>query len=199
GRSLQTLHIGGGTPSLLSPAQLDRFLGRLFTLYDFDADGEKAVECTPDSIRKDQLRVLAKHGINRISMGVQSVVPEVLARENRGRQKTADIKRAVRAIREAGRFMLNVDLLIGMEGDGTASFLRTFKTVAELEPEQIIVYRLNPPASYLRSRYGGEAERFYSSVRERYRGLPDQLPVLATRHSYEYATPMTLDDHAWHF
>ncbi|MFH2203850.1 MAG: radical SAM protein [Elusimicrobiota bacterium] len=199
GRSMQTLHIGGGTPSLLSRPQLDRFLGRLFSLYVFDKDGEKAIECTPDSIEPDQLNVLAKHGINRISMGVQSIVPEILARENRSRQKTSDIVRAIRAIRESGRFMLNIDLLIGMQGDTTESFLRTFQTVADLEPEQIIVYRLNPPAPYLRAHYGGKAESFYASVRERYHDLPRELPVLATRHSYEYATPMTLEDHAWHF
>src|SRR3954452_24282577 len=106
--TVDTVFLGGGTPSLLTPAQLASVLGEL----DIAPGAEVTIECNPDTLDHDKLAGYRDAGVNRISLGVQSMVPHVLA--TLGRTHDPDnVHRAVGGIRAAGYATFNLDLIYG--------------------------------------------------------------------------------------
>ncbi|OGR90667.1 MAG: hypothetical protein A2V88_10450 [Elusimicrobia bacterium RBG_16_66_12] len=195
----QTLYIGGGTPSLLTPEQLQRLLSDLHKNYKFEGDGQRAVECNPFSVTREKLEVLARFGINRISMGVQSLSRAPLASENRGYQDPSIVERAVKLIREAGDFSLNLDLLLGMRTDSGKSFLRSFENIMLLDPDEITVYTISPQGDYLDKFYSGEPDRFRAHLLESFGEVPQRIRAMDHgRRPLTQRNP-ALEDHAWHF
>lgn len=173
-----SLFVGGGTPSLLSPSQMRRLLGVLFTRCAFDAKGERTVECNPGSVTRRKVELLKGFGINRISMGVQSLDAAALRLENRGYQGRAMVYEAVRLVQEAG-LQLNLDLLLGLRGDSRAIFLKTLAAALRMEPDQVSIYCLTPTPRYLEAFYFGEPSRFSDAVEERYGGLFREIASIA--------------------
>lgn len=205
GFKFQTLYIGGGTPSLMTPAQLERLLERLFKRYEFDLSGETAFEVNPDSATRPKLDVLARYGFNRISMGVQSLRREVLANENRGYQANSKVADVIRWVMGMKCFLLNVDLLLGMQGDTREGFLETFRTLVGLGPDQITVYPITPTTEYLAEHYGGRGSRFYEDLRRRYKGAAERASEFAREAGYNVdpthniESNLDLEHHAWSF
>lgn len=198
-RPFQTLYIGGGTPSLLTPAQLERLLSDLHEKFEFDAEGQRAVECNPFSVTTEKLAVLNRFGINRISMGVQSLNRAPLSSENRGYQDASVVERAVRLIREAGDFSLNLDLLLGMRTDDGKSFLRSFDNIMLLDPDEVTVYTISPQGDYLDKFYSGEPSLFRAHLRESFREVPTTIRSMDHGRRPLTQREPTLEDHAWHF
>lgn len=184
GRRFEALYIGGGTPSLLSPRQLRGLLSPLFKRYSFHDEGERAFEFNPASVAPDKLAVLEEFGFNRISMGVQSFQPEVLRRENRGYQTAEAVARAMRLVLGRGRFILNMDLLVGLRGDGRASFLKTLDKLLALGPSTVTAYPVKPTAAYLAEHYGGDMRRFEADLLERYGDVGAAAAAVAGRRGY---------------
>ncbi|MBI5239688.1 MAG: radical SAM protein, partial [Elusimicrobia bacterium] len=184
GRRFEALYIGGGTPSLLSPSQLRGLLGPLFRRYSFRGEGERAFEFNPVSAGADKLAVLEEFGFNRISMGVQSFRPEVLRRENRGYQTYETVARAARLILGRKRFILNMDLLVGLRGDAKDSFLKTLDRVLALGPSTVTVYPVKPTTAYLSAHYGGDRRRFEADLEKRYGEVGAAAAAAAGRHGY---------------
>ncbi|OGS41675.1 MAG: hypothetical protein A2506_03435, partial [Elusimicrobia bacterium RIFOXYD12_FULL_66_9] len=195
----QTLYIGGGTPSLLTPDQMTRLLEAVYTLYRFEDGGQRTVECNPLSVTKEKLAVLEKSEINRISMGVQSLNRTPLASENRGYQDAGSVGRAVRLVREAGDFRLNLDLLLGMKTDDGKSFLRTFDAIMRLEPDEVTVYTITPMNDYLEKFYSGDPALFRAHLRDRFKEVPLAVRDQARARIHLTQSAPSLDDHAWHF
>ena len=143
GLRVVSLYMGGGTPTTLSAQQLDR----LFTLLEEEFDLSGLRECTveagrPDTITAEKLRVLSRHGVNRVSVNPQTMSDTVL--EVIGRKHSAeDIVHALRLVRETGGFAVNMDLIAGLPTDTEESFRRTVDTVLDLAPENITIHTLS--------------------------------------------------------
>ena len=112
-RDVDTVYLGGGTPTVLTPAQLERMFATLRGQFDVTADAEITVECAPGTLSDEMLDALLRCGVNRVSLGVQSFVD----RESRavGRLHTRDVTMSdIARLRGAGIENLNVDLIAGL-------------------------------------------------------------------------------------
>ena len=132
-------HWGGGTPTYLSPAQLERLHACVTRHFDVDSSGEIAIEVDPRVTTVEQLRVLHALGFNRLSMGVQDFTPEV--QEAIGRHQSATLTRDLYdAARRIGFRSINLDLIYGLPLQTTDTFNRTLATVVAMRPDRIAVY-----------------------------------------------------------
>lgn len=137
------LYMGGGTPTTLSAAQLDRLCAALEREFDLSALREYTVEAgRPDTITAEKLRVLRAHGVVRVSVNPQTMSDSVL--EAIGRRHTAqDIVDALALVRECGGFEVNMDLIAGLPADTAGGFSRTLDAVLSLAPENVTVHTLS--------------------------------------------------------
>ncbi len=142
GLRVRTLYMGGGTPTTLTAAQMDRLLDRCRAALPLEGCTEYTVEAgRPDTITREKLAVLARQGIGRISINPQTLRDEVL--EAIGRRHTArDIVRAMELAREAGFACVNMDLIAGLPRDSVEGFLASLDGVLAMGPENITVHTL---------------------------------------------------------
>lgn len=132
-----TRYIGGGTPSALPPDFLTQVL-------EIGADNkyiETTVEVNPEDVNTELMTLLTSHGINRVSMGVQSLIDHELQSVGRRHNATKAIS-AVKIIREAGITNLSLDLIFGLPNQTIESWTATLKGVLYLRPEHISAYSL---------------------------------------------------------
>ena len=138
-RHVSQLHLGGGTPTFFTMAELGRLTDTLRHHFDFAANAELGVEIDPRTVTADTLSQLAALGFNRTSFGVQDFDPAVQQAVNRI-QPLAMVERALKASRDAGFESINVDLIYGLPRQSVASFDRTLDEVVRLAPERIALY-----------------------------------------------------------
>ncbi|MEA3020992.1 MAG: hypothetical protein QOI47_2516, partial [Actinomycetota bacterium] len=138
---VDTVFLGGGTPSLLTPAQLGSILGELHVA----PGAEITIECNPDTLDHEKLAGYRAAGVTRISLGVQSMVPHVL--DALGRTHDPDnVHRAVDGIRAAGFATFNMDLIYGSVGETLADWQRTLTEALALDPPHVSAYGLTVEA-----------------------------------------------------
>ncbi len=142
GLRIVTIYIGGGTPTTLSAQQMDRLLQTVHQSFDLQALEEFTVEAgRPDTITREKLLVLKKHGVDRISINPQSMNDAVL--EGIGRHHSAqDVLDRYQTAREVGFSAINMDTIAGLDGDTPESFAHTIDTLLALHPENITVHTL---------------------------------------------------------
>ena len=138
-RPVAQLHLGGGTPTYVSPAQMDDLMTRLEARFAFTPDAEKALEVDPRVTTREHLEVLVRHGFNRLSLGVQDFDPTVQEAIHRV-QSVEQTEGLMRAARELGFGSLNVDLIYGLPHQTPDSFARTIERVVDLAPDRLAVY-----------------------------------------------------------
>jgi putative oxygen-independent coproporphyrinogen III oxidase len=132
-----SVFVGGGTPSLVAPSALARVLAAIPR-----APGcEVTVECNPDTVTAELAAVYAEAGVNRVSLGVQSMVDHVLASLGRT-HSPANVGRAVELVRSVGIDAFNVDLIYGAAGETLDDWRRTLDLALELEPPHVSAYAL---------------------------------------------------------
>ena len=151
-KKLDTIYIGGGTPSSLSAEELDRLLHKIRTTLDFTYVKEFTVEAgRADSITKDKLQVLYKHGVTRISVNPQTMKQETL--DFIGRRHTVEqVIDAFHLAREVGFDNINMDIILGLPGETEEDVRATIEAIKELEPDSLTVHSLAVKrASRLRS------------------------------------------------
>lgn len=138
-RSCVQLAVGGGTPTYLSPAELERMCGIADAHFPPEPGAERSLEVDPRVTTRAQLEVLAAHGFNRISLGVQDVDPRVQRAINRiqSREQTQGITEAARAL---GFRSVNFDLIYGLPFQTVESFDETLSQVVEMRPDRIALY-----------------------------------------------------------
>ena len=132
-----SVFVGGGTPSLVSPSALARVLAAIPRAREC----EVTVECNPDTVTAELASVYAAAGVNRVSVGVQSMVDHVLASLGRT-HSPENVGRAVRLFRSAGITSFNVDLIYGAAGETVDDWRRTLERALALEPPHVSAYAL---------------------------------------------------------
>lgn len=139
---LDTLYIGGGTPTTLSPAQMDRLLTEVERHFDLSHMQEFTVEAgRPDSITREKLEVLRKHRVSRISINPQTMNQNTL--DIIGRRHTVEeTVQAFTLARELGFDNINMDLIVGLPGEELPEVEHTMKEVTRLAPDSITVHSL---------------------------------------------------------
>jgi oxygen-independent coproporphyrinogen-3 oxidase len=139
-RPLSTIFFGGGTPGLLQPDQLDQLCGLVNTL-ELESGAEWSIELAPFEITPEKLQVLQSHGVNRISMGVQTFDPRFM--EALGRKHPVEkTLSAYDMIREAGFSSVNLDLLFGAPAQTLADWESDLARAVELQPDHLSTYCL---------------------------------------------------------
>jgi len=137
----ETIFFGGGTPTALSIGQLGRLLELLGKRLDLSRLREWTVEMNPATVSRAKADLLLAHGVNRISMGVQSWDPVLLT--TLGRVHSVEEARASYAIlREAGVPSVNLDLMFAIPGQTRRMWLETLQTTLDLAPDHIAAYSL---------------------------------------------------------
>ena len=141
GRTIETVFIGGGTPSLFSPEGIDRLLGDIRARVPLKPDAEITLEANPGTVDQARFRGFRDAGINRLSIGVQSFQAGLL--QNIGRiHNDREAVIAVEAAHHAGFDNLNLDLMFGLPGQSTEQALMDLRTATALEPAHISWYEL---------------------------------------------------------
>ena len=141
-RILDTVYIGGGTPTTLEPAQLDRLLKSLKQLFDFSTVKEFTVEAgRADSITEEKLKCMYSHGVTRISVNPQTMKQETLDIIGR-KASVAQVEEAYALARRAGFDNINMDLILGLPGESREDVQRTMDRVTELAPDSLTVHSL---------------------------------------------------------
>lgn len=141
-KKLNTIYIGGGTPTTLSEAQLERLLSVITEIFDLSWNLEFTVEAgRPDSVTEEKLKVLKKYGVTRISVNPQTMKQETL--ELIGRQHTVqETVEAFQLARECGFDNINMDLISGLPGESESDMERTMQEIAKLSPDSVTVHSL---------------------------------------------------------
>lgn len=141
GRRWQTVFFGGGTPTLLGTQELAGLLLRLRDSFGLEADAEVTTEANPDSVTSESLGQLVEAGVTRISFGLQSAVPHVLAVLDR----THTPGRALQAVswaREAGFGSVSLDLIYGTPGESLSDWRATLDAALSVNPDHVSAYSL---------------------------------------------------------
>ena len=141
GAHVDTIYFGGGTPSLLTPVQLDRILSSLHRHFDIDSASEITLEMNPGTVDRDQLRSFRSLGVNRASFGAQTFDDAELAKLGRS-HSSADTFETFHELRAAGFDNVSFDLIAGLPGQTLAGWQRNIEQSLALEPEHLSFYLL---------------------------------------------------------
>jgi oxygen-independent coproporphyrinogen-3 oxidase len=158
GTAISQLYVGGGTPTALPPDLLDRLLTVVFSRTRPFGSGVHSVETSPETLTPEHLRVLVSHGIERVSMGVQSLDDEVLTRVHRRHTKEQALS-ACRVLAASG-LITNVDLIYGLPGQTEASFRRDLEQIVETGVQSLTLYNLRLNEATPVARVLTDQERF---------------------------------------
>ena len=139
---LDSVYIGGGTPTTLEPEELRRLLSKVRASFDFSQVKEFTVEAgRADSITRDKLRALKEFGVTRISVNPQTMNQETLNIIGR-RHTVGQVEEAFRLDREEGFTNINMDLILGLPGETKEHVERTMEAVTRLCPDSLTVHSL---------------------------------------------------------
>ena len=139
GQIVSQLHLGGGTPTFLSDADLAQLMAMLRRNFQFAPGGEYSVEIDPRTVTRERLAALAALGFNRLSFGVQDFEPAVQKAVHRI-QPAEQVFDLVAASRELGFESVNVDLIYGLPMQTPETFERTLAQITQLRPDRIALY-----------------------------------------------------------
>jgi len=139
--TLESVYIGGGTPSLLDGTEIAGLMAAVRAHYRLDADAEISIEVNPGDCTRAKTDVWYESGVNRVSLGAQSFDRAVLEFLGR-RHDTSDVESAVSALRDAGFANLSLDLIYGVPNQDTASWRATLDNALDHAPDHVSAYGL---------------------------------------------------------
>ncbi|MBQ5662887.1 MAG: radical SAM family heme chaperone HemW [Bacteroidaceae bacterium] len=140
-RNIETIYIGGGTPSTLQKEDFEKIFGTIKSHYDIKEGAEVTLEANPDDLSRDYLTMLRSFPFNRLSMGVQSFNDELLKKLGRRH----DARRAIEAFRDAraaGFENISIDLMFALPDSTPESWSNDLEAAVQLRPEHISAYNL---------------------------------------------------------
>jgi oxygen-independent coproporphyrinogen-3 oxidase len=184
GAVFETIFFGGGTPSLLTPGQVERILSHLHAAFRIAPDAEVSLEANPGTLTDEKLRSFRSLGINRLSIGIQSFHDHELKALGRIHDR-AEALRCFDEGRAAGFDDISIDLIFSIPGQTLAEWQDNLQTAVDLAPRHIAAYSLNvgegtPLARMVRT---GEV-RVNSADLEA--GMYEQAMELLDAHGYEH-------------
>lgn len=138
-KNLHTIYIGGGTPTSLDVAELDQLLS-FIDPYSKKVK-EYTIEVNPETLTKDKVEILVKHGVNRISMGVQTENDTLLKQMNR-HHTFCDVKESYAMLLEHGITNISLDLMYSLPNQSLEDFSNSIDTVLTLDPNHLSLYSL---------------------------------------------------------
>jgi oxygen-independent coproporphyrinogen-3 oxidase len=142
GRPADTLYFGGGTPSRLAPEEVESLLSATRALFAWAPPGEVTLEANPERLDARRLEALRRAGVNRLSLGVQTL--EARALRALGRlHGAADVHAAARAARAAGFENLSFDLIAGLPGEPAGRLQADIEALLDHRPEHLSIYTLD--------------------------------------------------------
>ena len=172
---VETVFLGGGTPTFTEPAELRGLLGAL------PAAEELTVEANPETVTSELARLLREGGANRVSLGAQSFRPHLLAVLER-RASPDDVRRAVHTLRDAGFANVSLDLLYGIPGQSAADLDADLADALALEPEHLSCYELEAkPGTRFTHVHGNELERQAEAMEDYFERVVDRLTAAGYR------------------
>lgn len=138
-RPVTQLHFGGGTPTFLPPAEIDRLGRAIHSVFKFSPDAEISVEIDPRRLTREHVAAYRRLGCNRASLGVQDTNPEVQIAIHRW-QPLAQTAQAITWLREAGYQSVSVDLIYGLPLQTPETFAKTLEEIIRLNPDRLAVF-----------------------------------------------------------
>ena len=184
---VDTVFLGGGTPTVTEPAALARLLAGLPNA------AETTIEANPETVTPGLAALLREHGVNRISLGAQSFQPHLLETLER-RARPEDVRGAVRTLREAGFDNVSLDLIYGIPGQSQVDLERDLAEAIALEPEHLSCYELEAkPGTRFTHAHGEELERQAEAMEDYFERVVDALTGAGYRW-YETANFCREDD-----
>jgi oxygen-independent coproporphyrinogen-3 oxidase len=144
GRALDFVYFGGGTPSYLSAAQLERLMSRLREILPWDRAREVTFECEPGTLQQHKLQTLKALGVTRLSLGVENFSDHVLEINGRA-HLSAEIGRAYAWARDCGFAQINIDLIAGMLGETEGNWRECVAKTIDLAPDSVTIYPMELP------------------------------------------------------
>lgn len=161
-KRLVAIYIGGGTPSALNAVQLESLITKMQTTFDMQYVREFCVECgRPDSITVDKLQTLKKLGVERISINPQTMSDETLQLIGRA-HSVEQTKQAFQMAREAGFDNINMDMIVGLPGEGMEHVRHTLSEIRKMVPDSLTVHSL---AIKRAANLNIEMERYHSLIK----------------------------------
>ncbi len=181
---VETVYIGGGTPTTLSVPQLDEILSRVYDSFDLADCREFTVEAgRPDTVTREKLEVLKRHKVSRISINPQSMNPETLRLI--GRAHTPEqIREAVALARDCGFNCINMDVIAGLPGENLDMFRYTLEEVEKLSPENTTVHTMSIKRSSRLHEYLEEYQLTSGEEVEKMVDLARALMARQAKHPY---------------
>jgi oxygen-independent coproporphyrinogen-3 oxidase len=138
---VETMYFGGGTPSLLSPQELEEILSHLSKYFDFSSISEFTIEANPETVIKNKFIEFRRMGINRVSVGAQSFNENTLKLLGRV-HNAAKIYKSFEILRDAGFSNINVDLMFSLPNETLSELMYSLKEAVGLAPEHVSFYSL---------------------------------------------------------
>lgn len=138
---IETIFFGGGTPTALSPVQLERLLILVKEAIPMDYVKEFSSEANPDELTRDKIKVLKKHGVNRLSLGVQSFDQDLLRKLGRTHDNE-HVYETIQAAKEEGFTNISIDLMYGLPGQSMEQWQHTLEMAMKLELPHFSAYSL---------------------------------------------------------
>ena len=141
GEDIETIYLGGGTPSQLLREELEKIFNHIYKVYPVKEDAEITLEANPDDLTPEYVAMLRQLPINRISMGIQTFQEETLKLLHR-RHTAVQAIEAFRRCREAGFQNISIDLMYGLPGETLDTWRADLQQAIDLRPEHISAYHL---------------------------------------------------------
>ena len=141
GEDIETIYLGGGTPSQLTQEELEEIFSTLYNIYKVKEDAEITLEANPDDLTPEYVHMLRSLPINRISMGIQTFQEETLKLLHR-RHTARQAIEAFQRCREAGFQNISIDLMYGLPGETLDTWEKDLQQAIALRPEHISAYHL---------------------------------------------------------
>lgn len=140
-RKIDTIFLGGGTPSILKPDEIESIFEKLNSSFDISEDAEITMECNPGTLDEEKLNAMKKSGVNRLSIGLQAVQNDIL--EYIGRIHTfEEFEKTYNLVRKCGFDNVNIDLMYNLPNQREKEWMETLEKVVSLNPEHISAYSL---------------------------------------------------------
>ncbi|MDD3087795.1 MAG: radical SAM protein [Candidatus Omnitrophica bacterium] len=167
--SFTSIYFGGGSPSFLRPVDLDNFLRFIYGSFSFSHDCQVIFEGTPTDLNEEYIDLLMRHGVNRFTIGVQSLDSKVIRNIKRPQTREKFV-RIFKYLRKLGAPWINVDLIAGLEGQTKESFVSDVKLMLDLGVDMVHASGFSPlphtPFSRQGKKFTLENERLRDEMME---------------------------------